>query len=526
MKMTGEYTLYPARWLMLALFSLSTCSNAALWTTFAPISTDASTFFFADTTSYVAINMIALLYQIFYLPGTIMASVLVERAGLRSAVVAGTALTAAGAAVRYTAAHALGGSATSYAFVLCGQALCAVAQPCFVNAPGLLAANWFGANERDAATTVATLFAVIGNAVGQIMPPAMVSSDSEGNVTGVVSLLLSQAILSVVCLLGVYFGFVSHPPTSPSSSTEERDKIHSAGKLAASSPPVGGEPTQPLIAPSASSSGLMSDDSSLVTIDVTVASSQNNNSRALHSQASVLTDSQRADLHSKYGHVMSAAASLLADRNYRLLLLSFGLGLALFNALLTVLNNILSPCGYTEDDAGGFAAALIGAGLLGAAVAGWSMDTYHNYRPLLKGGFTMAAATTFALAACVRADNAAALYSVFALLGLFMIPMLPVMIENSIECTYPVSEELSAGILFAAGNVVGIPVTFLMQYTIDEGGDGACGSFASPVNLLIMAVACMCSLVVMQYQGPYKRRMLEEAKEERRKTAAGAGGAV
>ena len=282
--------------------------------------------------------------------------------------------------------------------------------------------------------------------------------------------------------------FVSHPPTSPSSSTEERDKIHNAGKLAASSPTVGlDSPTQPLIAPSASSSGLMSDDSSLVTVDVTVASSHNN-SRTLHSQASVLTDSQRADLNSKYGHVASAAASLFADRNYRLLLLSFGLGergraprgvcffgmngemlllkrcrhsnapffcpftspsplgLALFNALLTVLNNILSPCGYTEDDAGGFAAALIGAGLLGAAAAGWSMDVNHNYRPLLKFGFTCAAVTTFGLSASVRPENAPALYVVFGLLGFFMIPMLPVMIENSIECTYPVSEELSAGI--------------------------------------------------------------------------------
>ena len=89
-----------------------------------------------------------------------------------------------------------------------------------------------------------------------------------------------------------------------------------------------------------------------------------------------------------------------------------------------------------------FAAALIGAGLLGAGFAGWSMETKHNYRPLLKGGFSCAAATTFVLAASIRENNSLALYVVFGLLGFFMIPMLPVMIENSIECTYPVSEEL------------------------------------------------------------------------------------
>ena len=273
-----EYILYPARWLMLALFCLSTASNAALWTTFAPISTDASTYFFGDADSFVAVNLIALLYQCMYLPGTIMASLLCERYGLRSAVVIGTSLTAAGALIRYIACYALGGSTTSYGLVLCGQLLCAIAQPCFVNAPGLLAANWFGAHERDAATTVASLFAVIGNAVGQVMPPAMVSStgeDDSGSVEGVLTLLLSQAIISLVCCCSVAWCFVSHPPTCPSSSTEERDKIHNADKAEDPSP------IQPLIN---SVSGIMSDDSSLVTIDVTVASSQNN-SKVRHSES-------------------------------------------------------------------------------------------------------------------------------------------------------------------------------------------------------------------------------------------------
>ena len=73
----------------------------------------------------------------------------------------------------------------------------------------------------------------------------------------------------------------------------------------------------------------------------------------------------------------------------------------------------------------------------------------------------------------------------------------------------------SAGILFCAGNVIGIPVTFLMQYMIDLGGDDACGNPASPVNIIIVVVGCTCSLVVLQYNGPYKRLMLEKAREEK-----------
>ncbi|GMH75246.1 hypothetical protein TL16_g06696 [Triparma laevis f. inornata] len=439
---TKTYTLYRSRWLQLLLFCLSTCVNAALWTTFAPISTDSSSFFFPESkkTETVAINMIALLYQICYLPGTLLASYLVDKGGLRSAVVLGTSLTALGSAIRWVSVVVLGGCTSSYCLVLLGQFLCALGQPCFVNAPGLLAANWFGADERDIATTVASLFAVIGNAVGQIMPPAMVDSevtDDDGSpangdddVHGVEDLLLSQAILSLLCFLGVYVYFVSHPPTSPSSSTEARDKMK--GELEdqerlEEKEKEKEETKKPLIPASS-----FNDDASLITVDVTV-SSEICRKTALQSPESIEEEDDaalRKEMNSKYGHLASAGIELFKDPNYRLLFLAFGLGLALFNALLTVVNNILKPCGYTEDDAGGFAAALIGAGLLGAGFAGYAMDTYHAYRPLLKAGFSCAAVTCFILASSIKADNSTMLYVVFGMLGFFMIPMLPVMIEN------------------------------------------------------------------------------------------------
>jgi hypothetical protein len=90
--------------------------------------------------------------------------------------------------------------------------------------------------------------------------------------------------------------------------------------------------------------------------------------------------------------------------------------------------------------------------------------------------------------------------------------MLPVMIENSIECTYPVSEELSAGILFTAGNVVGIPVTIFLQYLIDyqaKRGGGGCGEMFSPFNIMLMSTAVVCGLFALQYNGKYKRLAAE-----------------
>ena len=40
------------------------------------------------------------------------------------------------------------------------------------------------------------------------------------------------------------------------------------------------------------------------------------------------------------------------------------------------------------------------------------------------------------------------MYVSFGLLGLFMLPMLPAVVENCAECTYPIQEDLSVGLLF------------------------------------------------------------------------------
>ena len=37
---------------------------------------------------------------------------------------------------------------------------------------------------------------------------------------------------------------------------------------------------------------------------------------------------------------------------------------------------------------------------------------------------------------------------IICLIGFFMLPMLPAVVENCAECTYPLPEELSIGLLF------------------------------------------------------------------------------
>ncbi len=51
--------------------------------------------------------------------------------------------------------------------------------------------------------------------------------------------------------------------------------------------------------------------------------------------------------------------------------------------------------------------------------------------------------------------------------GFCILPLLPVMMENCAECTYPIPEELSMGVLFVGANVLGLGFIFALQFLLD-----------------------------------------------------------
>lgn len=77
------------------------------------------------------------------------------------------------------------------------------------------------------------------------------------------------------------------------------------------------------------------------------------------------------------------------------------------------------------------------------------MKTTRAYRTLVQG-FTWYAVIVFLLTLCVLyPNNFPALAICMALLGAAMVPLLPVMMENCAEITYPLSEELATGVIFS-----------------------------------------------------------------------------
>lgn len=95
---------------------------------------------------------------------------------------------------------------------------------------------------------------------------------------------------------------------------------------------------------------------------------------------------------------------------------------------------------------------MIIAGLMGTIVVGFVMKKTRAYRSLLQG-IVVAAVLFFIITMLVMVpDEFPGLVVCMILLGITLLPVLPVMMENCAEIGYPISEELSTGIVFS-GNI-------------------------------------------------------------------------
>ena len=174
-------------------------------------------------------------------------------------------------------------------------------------------------------------------------------------------------------------------------------------------------------------------------------------------------------------------------------------------------------------------------GLLGAASTAVLLDMYHAYRAVLKGAFVCAfCALAFLCLVLQQSSDGGGpfggytmLLVAFGAMGFFTLPILPGVIENAVEATYPVPEEASSGLLFCSGNVVGILFTIVLAKLVkrDAGDDDA--PYWTPATTFLLVAVAVAVALVLPYQGEYKRLAAEDASAgpDEEQAAVGGGGA-
>jgi cyanate permease len=177
---------------------------------------------------------------------------------------------------------------------------------------------------------------------------------------------------------------------------------------------------------------------------------------------------------------------LFRNRDFLWLMVVFFVGLGVFNSVTTWIENILSPRGFSAEQAGITGGLMIVGGILGALIMPLMSDHYRRRIPFI---IIALAGATAGLAGITYATNYGLLLFSAASFGFFLLSSGPIGFQYGAEATFPVSEGTSNGFLLLMGQISGIAFIFGM----DSFKSPSTGSMTAP--LFVMIVLMLISLV-------------------------------
>ncbi|KAJ5460259.1 MFS-type transporter [Penicillium daleae] len=183
-----------------------------------------------------------------------------------------------------------------------------------------------------------------------------------------------------------------------------------------------------------------------------------------------------------------ATRQLLGTLEFWLILAPFAVYVGFFNSVSSLLNQILSPYGFSETDAGIAGAVLIVVGLVSAAIMSPITDRWKHYLGSIRVLVPIIVASYIGLIfAPSSSAGIAPMYVVMALMGASSFAMLPIVLEYLVEITYPFSPEIGSTICWTGGQLLGA-CFILIQDALKDGDD------ASPPANMRRALIFSCVL--------------------------------
>jgi len=170
---------------------------------------------------------------------------------------------------------------------------------------------------------------------------------------------------------------------------------------------------------------------------------------------------------------------LFKNKDFLWLMIIFFVGLGVFNSVTTWIENILSPRGFSAEQAGITGGLMIVGGIIGALVMPLLSDHYKKRIPFI---IIALAGATAGLAGITYATNYALLLFSAAAFGFFLLSSGPIGFQYGAEVTYPVSEGTSNGFLLLMGQISGIAFIFGM----DSFKSPETGSMTAPLFVMII----------------------------------------
>jgi len=175
----------------------------------------------------------------------------------------------------------------------------------------------------------------------------------------------------------------------------------------------------------------------------------------------------------------------LRTRDFIKLMVIFFIGLGVFNAVTTWIEDIVRPRGFSATQAGITGGLMIVGGIIGALFIPILSDRYKKRTPFIIIALTGA---TVGLTGITFATNYMTLLTSGAILGFFLLSSGPIGFQYGAEITYPASEGTSNGMLLLMGQVSGIAFIFGMDSFKSSVTGSMTRSLVLMIGLMVLSI--------------------------------------
>lgn len=172
--------------------------------------------------------------------------------------------------------------------------------------------------------------------------------------------------------------------------------------------------------------------------------------------------------------IRASAKILFSQLEFWLLFIPFAVYVGFFNSISSLLNQILLPHGYSDEDAGIAGALLIVVGLVASAITSPLIDRTKSYLLAIRVAVPLIGLSYLIfvwMPATREGGGVAGPYVVMAVLGAASFSMLPIVVEYLVELTHPISPAVTSTLAWSGGQLLG-GVFIVISGALKAGDDG------------------------------------------------------
>lgn len=392
------------RFFILLMYGICSMEKSFQWINLSTITNKVSLFYGVDN---LAVNWTSVLFMITFIPLVLPTGWLIERIGLRKAVLIGSTGITVGAIIKCFAC-----AEDRFYIIILGQIVVSLSEQFIFCIPARIASVWF----PDSQVSLATGFGIFGNqcgiAMGFLVPQAMLRGmeTREEIGLGLYRLFLWTAVVALVTWIVLLFFFDDRPENAPGAA--RFNKIREENE-------------------------------------------QRNQMLGLYDEMKL------------FGSIL---AQLLKDTNSNLLVVAYGINVGTVYAVQTCLNQMIAGSDWSEANeiVGTSGLIVIFSGMIGALFWGHLCDLTHSYILINRILYIGAIVSITLFAYTLKLYDEHYLYGASGLMGFMLIGYTVAGLDTIVELTYPIPELVSTSVMNLSPQIFGIAITFICSAIVDK----------------------------------------------------------